>query len=94
MPEAATPSPTPVKMAPPTSPRWPAGTCGSTASAASTIIVPPAIPAAKRQVKNQANGSGKAQAKNEAVASSIIARKTAAAAAARLNLPAISAPTR
>ena len=44
--------------------------------AASTMRAPPATPEARRQTKNQANGSGTAQAKNATVASAIMARRT------------------
>jgi len=70
------PRPTPVKIAPPTMPRRAVGTWASTVGAASTISTPPARPAEKRQAENQANDSGAAQARNAAVASSIMARST------------------
>ena len=72
------PSPTPVKMAPPASPRRAAGTWASTAGAATTINAPPAIPAEKRQPKNHTKESGIAQPKNVAVASNSIPRKAVA----------------
>ena len=58
VPEAAMPRPTDVKITPPASPRFAAGTCGSTLGAASTISTAPATPEAKRQRKNHAKGSG------------------------------------
>ena len=88
------PRPTPVKITPAASPRREAGTYGSTASAASTISAPPDTPAAKRQTKNHAKDSGWAQAKNDAAASSIIARSTTATGAAPAMRGAASAPAR
>ena len=71
-----------------------AGTCGSTARAASTISAPPLTPALKRQRKNQKNETGYAQAKNDAVASSISMRKTTLTGAIAVIHRAPSAPTR
>ena len=48
--------------------------CGSTTGAASAIKAPPDTPDAKRQTKNQPKESGKAQAKNAALATTIIPR--------------------
>ena len=72
------PRPTPVKMAPPANPRSDGGTRDSTAGAARAIRTPPETPDAKRQTKNQPKESGRAQAKNAAVATVIIARKPVA----------------
>ena len=47
------PRPTPVKINPATSPRRRGSTCGRMVGAASTMMTPPARPAAKRQAKNQ-----------------------------------------
>ena len=58
MPEIAIPTPTPMKIAPPATPRREAGTWGRTFGAASTISAPPATPATKRQTKNQAKPTG------------------------------------
>ena len=88
------PRPTPVKIAPPASPRRPGGTCGSTVGAASTISAPPAPPAAARQAKNHQNEIGAAQAKKAAVTRTIIARSTVAGAARRASGRAPSAPAR
>jgi hypothetical protein len=78
VPEAAMPRPTPVKIAPPASPRRAAGTCASTTGAASTVSTPPATPAANRQTKNHEKGSGAAHAKNAAVATNIMERNRVA----------------
>ena len=94
MPEAAIPSPTPVKMIPPANPRRAAGTTGSKVGAASTINMPPARPAAKRQTKNQRNESGRAQAKKAVVASAIIMRSRRAAGIRATSGRASSAPAR
>jgi hypothetical protein len=94
VPETTMPRPTPVKIAPPAKPRRDAGTCGSTASAASTISAPPEIPAAKRQRKNHENETGCAQAKNDAVATSISVRKTTLTRAIAVIRRATSAPRR
>ncbi|MNF93771.1 hypothetical protein D3C84_764570 [compost metagenome] len=67
------PTPTPMKMTPPASPRREAGTCARTVGAASTISAPPAVPERKRQAKNHAKDTGQAQAKNARLASNIIA---------------------
>src|SRR5438552_4075135 len=55
--------------------------CGSTTGAASAIKAPPEIPDAKRQTKNQPKESGKAHAKNAALATTIIARSAGVAPA-------------
>lgn len=47
-------------------------TCDSTVGAASNVSAPPETPAAKRQTKNQAKPTGKAQAKNVTDASNIM----------------------
>ncbi|MNL16969.1 hypothetical protein D3C87_1380370 [compost metagenome] len=67
------PTPTPMKMIPPASPRRDAGTCASTVGAASTISAPPDVPERKRQAKNHTKDTGQAQAKNARLASNIIA---------------------
>lgn len=72
------PSPTPVKITPPASPRRAGGTCFNTAGAASAISAPPDIPAANRHVKYQANDKGAAQPKKAAVAAIIMSRSAAA----------------
>ena len=94
VPDAAMPSPTPVKMSPPASPRRAAGTCGSTVGGARTIRVPPARPARKRQRKNQRKDSGVAQPKKAPVASSIMPRSTRAAGRRAARWRAATAPTR
>ena len=76
-----------MKIAPPAKPRREAGTCGSTASAASTISAPPDTPAAKRQTKNQEKEKGWAQAKNDAVANNIITRSTTVTGATAAHSP-------
>jgi hypothetical protein len=88
------PMPTPVKIAPPASPRRDDGTCGSTTGAASAIKTPPETPEANRQTKNQPKESGNAQAKNAAVATIIIARKLGAAPARSAIGRAARAPAR
>ena len=67
VPEQATPSPTPTKIAPLARPLRASGTCGSTVAATSTIIVPPAMPDSRRQPKYQATDTGNAQATNASV---------------------------
>ena len=89
-----TPNPIPVKMMPLTRPRRAGGTCGRMVGAASTISTAPANPATKRQRKNQVNDSGQAQAKNDTVASSMFARRIAAALPARRECRASTAPAR
>ncbi|MNL24405.1 hypothetical protein D3C87_1458360 [compost metagenome] len=75
VPDAAIPTPTPMKIKPPAKPRREGGTCASTVGAARTIKAPPATPERNRQAKNQAKDTGHAQAKNAMLASSIIARR-------------------
>ncbi|KFG98294.1 hypothetical protein GQ56_0104340 [Burkholderia paludis] len=77
VPDAAMPSPMPVKMPPLAKPRRDGGTCARIVGAASTISAPPDNPEANRQTKNHGNDTGSAQATNASVASSIIARMTA-----------------
>lgn len=94
VPEAAMPSPTPVKMTPPARPRRAGGTWGSTMGAASAMSAPPATPAPRRQAKYQENDSGVAQAKNATVASASMARSTSTPPAFRAIAGASSAPAR
>jgi len=83
-----------MKMAPLARPRRAAGMCASTVGAARTIRAPPERPEAKRQAKNHAKLTGHAQAKNAAVANSIIARRTAEAEARAAIGAASNAPAR
>jgi len=77
VPEAAMPSPTPVKIAPPARPRRRGGMPGITLGAASAISTPPVPPDKKRQKKNQAKPSGNAQARRLAAVASIEPRSKA-----------------
>ncbi|MCY1439120.1 hypothetical protein D9M71_553410 [compost metagenome] len=77
MPDAAIPTPTPMKITPPARPRREGGTCASTVGAARTISAPPATPESNRQAKNQAKDRGQAQAKNATLASSIMPLRVA-----------------
>ena len=88
------PSPTPVKMMPPASPRRSAGTSAQHSGRRGTISMPPARPAAERQRKNQRKESGRAQAKKAAVASAIIMRSTRAVGMRAASGRASSAPAR
>src|SRR4051794_9031044 len=94
VPEAAMPRPTPVKIAPPAMPRRVGGIAAITVGAASAISTPPVPPDRKRQAKNQAKLTGKAQANRLAAVSSIAACTVATAPkrAARARAP--SAPAR
>jgi len=94
VPEAAMPRPTPVKIAPLASPRRDGWTCRITSGAASAIKAPPETPDAKRQTKNQPKESGKAQAKNAALATIIIPRSAGAAPACAAIGRASKAPPR
>ena len=62
--------------------------------AASTMITPPEMPENSRQAKNQPSDKGTAQAKNDRVTSSIIARSTAGLEKRRASGRPARAPTR
>src|SRR5260370_28413978 len=68
--------------------------CGSTIGAASAISAPPEMPDTKRQRKNQQKESGKAQAKNAALTTTIIPRSVGAAPACAAIGRASKAPPR
>src|SRR5229473_2328400 len=74
VPDAAIPRPRPRKIIPLTNPRLAAGICGRIDVGTRTIITPPENPDANLQTKNHTTDSGKAQAKNAAVATNISSR--------------------
>ena len=88
------PRPTPPKIRPPAKPRRAGGTCGRTVAATRTMVAPPDTPARKRQKKNQATDSGKAQAKKASDAAAVSNRSTVRLESARAIERPVSAPTR